>query len=378
MEEKYSEKLARLVLVLAVIALIYAAFRLIGDIIGYILLAALVALLSFPLNRLYGRMHIKDHKCPGWLSAILSMLTVFILLSCLIITVVPLIRGVIMDVSKANVDNMAQAVSVPLADFNHWMRVTFPKLGPDFKIESSVLEQIQKMFDVNTLTSVVGSVTTFLAKTGVALFAVIFISFFFIKDPDLFARIVLALSTDRHEDKMHKALSETKVLVTRYFVGLTVEVLGVSVVSFLGLLLVGRMGFKYSIGIAFMAGVLNIIPYVGPLLGGTIGVTLSLVIKYVCATSYGLSVGFFPFVLVLIGIFVFTQLIDNYVFQPIIYSNSVQVHPLEIFIVFLVAGKIGGMVGMFIAVPAYTVLRVVAKQFFGDNKFVKMLTGGSI
>ena len=67
-------------------------------------------------------------------------------------------------------------------------------------------------------------------------------------------------------------------------------------------------------------------------------------------------------------------LIDNYLFQPFIYSNSVKVHPLEIFIVFLFAGQISGMFGMLVAIPFYTVVRTIAREFFGYIKPVRALT----
>ncbi|MCQ2136819.1 MAG: AI-2E family transporter, partial [Bacteroidales bacterium] len=149
---------------------------------------------------------------------------------------------------------------------------------------------------------------------------------------------------------------------------------GVSLLNVLGLLLVARMGFRYSLGIAALTGVLNIVPYVGPLIGGVIGVCLSLLIKYVCASSFGLAVGFPAFLAVLLGVFIFTQLIDNYVFQPLIYSSSIKAHPLEIFIVLLLAASMGGIIGMLVAIPAYTVIRVFAVKFFGETKVLRKLT----
>ena len=89
----------------------------------------------------------------------------------------------------------------------------------------------------------------------------------------------------------------------------------------------------------------------------------------------GIDVSFWGYIAILAGIFVFAQLIDNYIFQPIIYSNSVKAHPLEIFIVLLMAGYVGGVVGMLIAIPAYTVIRVFAAKFLSHVKFVRMLTG---
>lgn len=375
-QKSYSEKLARYIIVLITIAIAGAICWMIRDVLVYIILAALVALLSTPLCNLICRIKIKEWRCPQWLGSILSILTVFAIISGIIITIIPLIRSVVADISTANINNMAKAVTVPLADFNAAVARTIPQLGRNFRIESVVLEQLQEILAPNTFSNVVGSVTSFVAKLGVSVFSVIFISFFFIKDPTIATKIVLAFVPDKYEKRVHASMHKIGILVSRYFVGMTIEVVGVSLLNFIGLLVIARMGFKYSIGIAFMTGILNIIPYIGPLMGGVIGVSLSLIIKYVCASSFGLAVGFFPFVLILAGIFTFTQLVDNSVYQPLIYSNSVKVHPLEIFIVFLVAGEIAGMAGMFAAIPTYTVLREIAKEFISNVKAVRMLTGG--
>ena len=69
-----------------------------------------------------------------------------------------------------------------------------------------------------------------------------------------------------------------------------------------------------------------------------------------------------------------THLIDNIVFQPIIFSNSVKAHPLEIFIVVLVAGFAAGIPGMLLGIPAYTVIRVFAREFFYGFKAVQRIT----
>ena len=69
----------------------------------------------------------------------------------------------------------------------------------------------------------------------------------------------------------------------------------------------------------------------------------------------------------------FAQLIDNFVLQPVIYSSSIQATPLEIFLVILMGGHIGGALGMLAAIPSYTVVRVIAGRFFYDKKPVRML-----
>ena len=98
-----------------------------------------------------------------------------------------------------------------------------------------------------------------------------------------------------------------------------------------------------------------------------------MVIKYSSLVPVGIEVGFTLFALIVIAIFCFTQLIDNFLYQPLIYSTSIKATPLEIFIVLLIAGHIGGPLGMLIAIPSYTVIRVIAFRFFGDIKAIKRL-----
>jgi predicted PurR-regulated permease PerM len=69
-----------------------------------------------------------------------------------------------------------------------------------------------------------------------------------------------------------------------------------------------------------------------------------------------------------------TNLVDAMLIQPAIFSNTVKAHPLEIFLVILMAGALGGVLGMVVAIPCYTLLRVIAKEFLDHFKFFKKLT----
>jgi len=203
------------------------------------------------------------------------------------------------------------------------------------------------------------------------LFAIVFISFFFLKEEGLFGRIICALVPDKYELTLGKTLSEIKQLLSRYFVGLLIEMLGVALVDFLGLWLIARFDFSYAIGIGFIAGLLNVIPYVGPLIGDVIGVVFGIILKL--GTGAGLDVNIWVFILIILIIMVAAQLIDNLIYQPLIFSTSIKAHPLEIFIVLLMAGHIGGIMGMLVAIPAYTVVRVVAIRFFYRYKPIQRL-----
>ena len=372
--EKYSEKLAKYVYFLLVTALIVVACIYMGNILLYVAIAALVSLLARPIFNFVCKKTRKGRHCPYWLGAIVSLVIVLGIILSLFAVALPVITNVFSGISAANLNSLTRSLTVPLTDVNRWLLSAFPRLGPTFRIETAVLGNLHNAGLAGNVTNMVGSFTAFLADFGIAIFSIFFIAFFFIKDPGLFTRMVKAIVSDKYEEKVDKAFTQIKTTLPRYFLGILIEVLGVSLLNFLGLFIFADMGFDYSLGIAMITGVLNIIPYVGPLVGYVLGIVLSVTVKYVCVVPLGPQLALGPFVLLVLGILLFTQMVDNYVFQPVIYSNCVKVHPLEIFIVFLVAAKVGGMVGMLLAIPAYSVIRELAKQFLGDVKFIKRLT----
>jgi predicted PurR-regulated permease PerM len=72
--------------------------------------------------------------------------------------------------------------------------------------------------------------------------------------------------------------------------------------------------------------------------------------------------------------FVFAQLVDNIFSQPFIFSKQMKSHPLEIFLVIIIAGILFGILGMIVAIPTYTALKVILKEFLSDYKVVQKLT----
>ncbi len=371
--ERYIDKLAKYILLAAGIAIIAALCWYFKSVLTYILVAVVVSLVAKPLVGLMQRIRIKGRQAPAWFLAALSLLIVIGLILGIISVIIPIVGNIVKDISIANIGNVAKGVSVPLAEFNDFLRTRIPSLGTDFKIEIVILQEIQKLFNPAAFSSIIGSAASFLTNFGIGLFSVVFIGFFFIKDDGLFTDIVCALVPDKHEKTTEKAISDIGYLLSRYFIGVLVEILGVALVNFIGLIFVARLGFNASIGIAFLTGIFNVIPYVGPLLGGALGTVLGLILKYTSASPIGLDVNFWVFTVILIAIFCVAQLFDNFLYQPVIYSTSIKAKPLEIFIVLLIVGNIGGPLGMIIAIPCYTVVRVIAFRFFGHIKAIKRL-----
>ena len=377
--ERSVDKLARYIMYLAGAAAICAVCWYFRSVLVYIILAAVVSLIGRPVKHALAKIRIKGKSLPDGLLAVLTLLMIVLIFLGIITQLIPVIYGIVQNIS-ANMQAAsynAAGLSSMLDNLNLWLISTFPDLEQGFTIQDQITKFIKNAFDLSSVTSVVGSVASAIGSLGIGIFCVVFISFFFIKDDHLFSKIIAALVPDRIEDKAIEAIGDIEHLLSRYFVGLLTEILGVATLNFLGLLLIARLGFSVSLGIAFMTGLLNVIPYVGPWIGAGIGTVLGLVLKFSSTAALGGNMNWMVFLVILIAIFAVTQLFDNFLFQPVIYSKSIKSHPLEIFIVLIMAGHIGGIFGMIVAIPAYTVIRVVATEFFGQIKAIRRLTAGT-
>lgn len=367
--ERNVDKLAGYIIKLGGLAIIAAICWYFKNVLIYIAVAFVLSLIGRPILKLMRKVSIKGKHAPDWLLAILTIIVLFALLLLIFTQMIPLVTNIVRDASSMNAQAFFE--SNPVERVNEWMITMFPDLGRDFNVVTVVLEKLRELVSFSNVSGIVGSVASFVSSTFVALFSVLFISFFFLKDANLFERIICALVPDRVEQTLSTTLHDIKQLLSRYFVGLLIEMLGVALVDFLGLWLIARLGFSYAIGIAFIAGILNVIPYVGPLMGEVIGVVLAVILKL--GVGAGLDVNIWAFALIVLAIMLTAQLIDNFIYQPVIYSTSIKAHPLEIFIVLLMAGHIGGVVGMLVAIPVYTVVRVIAMRFFYRFKPIQRL-----
>ena len=117
---------------------------------------------------------------------------------------------------------------------------------------------------------------------------------------------------------------------------------------------------KYALSIALFAAVANLIPYAGPLLGAIFGIAVGLSTGDAALASQESLVK----ILEVASVFIVVQVMDNLFIQPLIFSKSVKAHPLEIFVIIFAGATVGGIIGMIIAIPTYTILRVSFMELF--------------
>lgn len=369
-KERSVDTLARYIIKIGAFAIIAALCWYLRSVLVYIIAAFVVSLIGQPLKRLLKKITIRGKSAPDALLALLSLAIIVAVLTLIIKQIIPIASGIVRDASIMNSSGAISQRSI-LDRVNEWVISVFPKVGPDFDATELLMDKLSSVFSVSSIGGLLGSIGSALVSIFIGSFATLFISFFFIKDETLFRRIVKALVPDQIEERVGKTIHDIEKLLSRYFVGIIIEVFGVMLLDFLGLWLIVRIGVNSAIGIAFIAGILNVIPYVGPFIGEVLGVVLCVILKY--GAGVGLNVNIWLFALIVFAVMLATQMVDSMIYQPVIYSTSIKANPLEIFIVLLIAGSIGGAIGLLVAIPTYTVIRVVASRFFSDYKPVKRL-----
>ena len=353
--------IVRAVLILAGIVLFFWFLYAIRSVIAYLTIAAVIALLGKPIVRLLQRIRI-----PNTLAVLVAMSLLFGLFAGILALFIPVVNEQSKNLSLLDIDDLKNNINLLYLQIVEYFDANLPlfeSILENSNIEKSVIEGLDLRFIPNFLNSFINALSSF----SVGLFSVLFISFFFLKDSNLLQNGILTFVPDKKEGNMVESIRKINSLLSRYFGGILLQ-LFILFVIYTGALLI--VGVENALVIAFLCSLFNIIPYVGPLIGGTIMITLTM-------TSF-LGADFSTVILpkatyVLIGLMV-GQLVDNFFSQPFIFSNSVKSHPLEIFLVIIIAGLLFGVIGMIVAVPGYTAIKVILKEFLAENEVVKKFT----
>lgn len=351
------------VLVLLIIGFLIFKFY---YIIGWLLIAAVLSFVGEPLVRYFDKIHIRKHFIPHWLSSLMALFIMFLFVAGLIGILVPLIINQANALSKIDVDQVSEKFQGPIQWLDNKLR-TSGTLQEGQTLTDFFSEKFRTIMNLDNLGTFVSGFLSAAGSIFLGLFSVFFITFFFLKDENMFENAVLVIVPEKNEEGTRRVIADSKVLLKRYFIGVLVELVSVISLMTLGLWI---LGIKNALLIGFFGGIMNIIPYLGPVLGAVIG--LSLGITGVLAS--GDVSALLPVVIKILSVVVVVQFIDNNILVPTIYARSVKSHPLEIFLVIIMGGGLAGFPGMLLAVPAYTVLRVIAKEFFQEFRVVQKIT----
>lgn len=346
-----------LIIIVGITMMLFFLYE-IQSVIIYLIVSLILTLITSPFVGFLKR----KLKFSNTIAVVFTMFLLILTFVGLIMMFVPLILSQSQNLSLLDTKSIEKSATELANQFKVYLTSHHINAGSLLNV-SNLTSKINFTFIPTILNSVLGTISSF----GMGLASVLFITFFFLKDKIMFTNGVKKILPDNHEDQILNSFTKINEMLSRYFIGLLIQL---SIVFILYLIVLLIFGVENAFVIAFLCALLNIVPYVGPLIGSVLAAILTMISNLggnfqndILPTTLYVMVGFWV-----------VQLIDNNISQPLIFSKSVNSHPLEIFLVTLTSGFLFGITGMIIAIPFYTMIKVIAKEFFPENKIVQLIT----
>lgn len=197
------------------------------------------------------------------------------------------------------------------------------------------------------MTNVMDIVGT-LINIAVVIVVVPFILFFLLKDDEKFIPYMMKYLSDEHKPEGRKLLKDVDEALSAYIVGQAIVAMVVGVLMYIGYLIIG---LDYALVLAVFAMFLIIVPFLGPIIGVIPAIFVAL-----------MNGDLFMAIKVVIVLLVVQQLEGNLV-TPNIMGSRLNIHPLTIILLLLIAAALYGFVGILIAIPFYAVLKTLVHNF---------------
>jgi len=340
-----------------------------GDIVTYIIGAWVLALIGSPIKK--SILKIPGLKSWKYGNTIASATTLLLFLAIIIIgffIIIPILGEQFRVLTSIDYNKIATTLQEPLSKLEIYLK----KIGilqDSVSLLHEISNEAGRILIPSNVSDFFNGVVTTIANIGLAILSILFIGFFFIKDQGLFASGIRTIVPDKYEAAISKAIDDIALLLSRYFSGLIIQSCAIWFIISTTLTI---LGFHNAWLIGFFAGMVNIVPYLGPWIGAGFGVLVTINANI----NMDFTSEIMPMIVQFAIVFGATQLIDNFLIYPLLFSNRVIAHPVEIFIVVLLGAKIGGLVGMIVAIPSYTIIRVLAGVFFSEFKVVQRITAG--
>jgi len=337
-----------------------------SDIVAYVLVAIFLSMMGAPLIKLLNKIKIRQKPLPKALNATIALIAMLLVFFAFILIFVPLIIQQANVIAGIDIDALLHYYEEPIQRLKDFL-VQYNVIQSEETVLRNIEAQIREFIDLSRFTGFFGNILSATGSVFMGIFIILFLTFYSLLDEDIWKNLILMLTPEEHVENMKDVMQDSKSLLIRYFQGILLEVVIMMTLESTGLLI---FGIPNALLIGFFGGLMNIIPYVGPIIGASLGVIL-VVLSELSLGNYDQVL---TSVIIVMAIFGGANLIDNMVLQPQIYSKSVKAHPVEVFLTIIVGGKLAGIAGMILAIPTYTVIKVIARQFMQRMKLVKFLT----
>ena len=313
---------------------------------GLFVYLAVGGLLAYFLHPIVDR--IQGAGLPRVPSIILVFVSVIGVFALLLTFIVPFLAQQIQDLSQL----VSVEAATEAARYVEAWAGQFAPVEPG-QIEDTVRDALQSLAQGDLVkgervAQTISSLVSVFTNIVYAVIIIPFITFFLLKDGMQLKRSLLKLVPNRYFEITLAVIAKAEVSLGRYARALLVQSTSVALVASFLLWIVG---LDNALAIGIFVGIANTIPYFGPFFGFLVGTVVGI------AQTGDLSL--VPGVAVAMAL---TQLSDNVLFQPYIFSRAANAHPLVILFVVLIGAQLAGLIGMLVSIPLTTIVRVIGAQ----------------
>ncbi len=186
----------------------------------------------------------------------------------------------------------------------------------------------------------------------VALVIVFVVTFYIVAEEDVIKRAIHSLTPTKYHEAIDELTARIQKKIGLWLRGQLILSLLIFLLSFIGL---SVLGVDYALILALFAGLTEFVPILGPILGSIPAIFV--------AFNQAPLLALFVFLL-----YFLIQRMENDFLVPAVMQKTVGVNPLVSIIALLIGGKLGGIVGVLLAIPVVTVISVILEYFFGDEE----------
>lgn len=310
-----------------IVTFLYVASGIIVPILMAMLFAILLRPVVFFLNKKFRFPHV------------IAVMTSVVLFVLLIVGILFFVSWKVGDMAS-DWDNIKTNLNAHYHNIQHWIKEEF---NISYREQERYIQQAGK--DNLPGKEMIGS--TMSSFTDILLNAVLIpiYTFLFLLYRNLFLNFLSKLFRSEYQTKVKDVLTQIKLSVQSYLVGIMIEVLIVSTLTSVGLSIIG---VKYAVLLGVITGVLNLIPYIGILIAGSLSIVATLTSSADISIIFGV-----------IGVNVVVQLIDNNLLIPLVVSSKVKINAFVSIVAIIIGGALGGVAGMFLAIPLTAILKVI-------------------
>lgn len=307
-----------------------------------VIYAVLALIVSYILEPFVNRMQAAGMNRT--LAICLVLISLILVIAWMFTTIIPAaasqIYGLSQQLSIDNIRLIAAKVEAELIEY------------VPFMVEGFIIENLsaaaEHLFAVGDIPQTISNVFGLFANLFWALLVIPFTAFFFLKDGSYLRRSVLRLVPNRYFETSLTLIDKIESRLGSYFKSVALQSVLITLLSWF-LLSLADLNNSLSVGLA--VGAANIIPYFGPILGYVLSIIVAV-----------FETGDFSLVFLSVMAILVTQLVDNILLQPMIFSRSADMHPIAILFVIMIGAELAGILGMLLAVPIAATIKITILQ----------------